>query len=327
MPTASDRLPVTERTAGGFAGDLESSGIRLRCPRCSAQISELECPRCWLRMRELGGIVHALSPERMDYYARFIREYESIRAAEGRGSERDSFYLGLPYRDTTGRNARQWALRACTYDCLLTKILMPRLHRGARILDLGAGNCWMSYRLALAGFRPIAVDLLTNDLDGLDAAAHYRAYLPQFFPRVRAELIHLPFQDEQFNAVVFNASFHYVEDPEAALREALRCARPGGLVIISDTPWYSCEESGNQMVAERRARFLHLYMTASSSIDSIEFLTSARLAALEDALAIRWEIHAPSYGFRWAMRPVLAHIRHRREPARFRIFVAERLTH
>ncbi len=28
------------------------------------------------------------------------------------------------------------------------------------------------------------------------------------------------------------------------MREALRCLKPAGMVIISDTPWYSREESG-----------------------------------------------------------------------------------
>jgi len=183
----------------------------------------------------------------------------------------------------------------------------------------------MSYRLALAGFRPVATDLLVNDRDGLGAAKHYENYLSRLFPRFRAELARLPFQDGQFDAVLFNASFHYAEDAEAALREALRCVCRGGIAVISDTPWYSSEEAGKEMVAERRAHFLKHYKTASESIDSIEFLTNSRLEHLEESLSIRWAIHSPGYGLRWAMRPVLAHLRNRREPARFRIYVAQRV--
>ena len=100
------------------------------------------------------------------------------------------------------------------------------------------------------------MDLLTNDHDGLGAAEHFRKHLPAMFPRFQAELARLPFQDEQFDAVIFNASFHYAEDYAATLREALRCVRSGGTVIVSDTPWYSSEESGRRMVAERSAAFL-----------------------------------------------------------------------
>ncbi len=105
---------------------------------------------------------------------------------------------------------------------MLEKILYGE---GGRILDLGAGNCWMSFRLALSGYRPVAVDLLTNDHDGLGAATHYRKHLNILFPRFQAEMEYLPFQGEQFDAIIFNASFHYSEDYEATLREALRCVK------------------------------------------------------------------------------------------------------
>ncbi|MGD0155664.1 MAG: class I SAM-dependent methyltransferase [Terracidiphilus sp.] len=324
MQAATGNAPHRARPLGGAARGSAPLELRLRCPRCSAEIAELDCPRCWYRLRELNGIVHALPSERTDHFARFIQDYEQIRAEEGRGSVSDAFYLGLPYRDLSGRNGDQWRMRACTFDYLMTRILTPCVRRGARILDLGAGNGWMSYRFALAGFRPVAVDLLTNDRDGLGAAKHYESYLSQLFPRFQAELARLPFHDEQFDAVLFNASFHYAEDAEATLREALRCVCRGGIVVISDTPWYSSEESGKEMVAERHARFLKQYKTASASIESIEFLTDSRLENLEETLSIRWTIHAPGYGLRWALRPFLAQMRNKREPARFRIYVTQR---
>ncbi len=122
--------------------------------------------------------------------------------------------------------------------------------------------------------------------------------------------------------MIFNASFHYSEDYEVTLQEALRCLRNGGLVIISDTPWYSREESGGQMVVERRALYRERFGTASDSIKSLEYLTDDRLRALEEALSIQWTIHSPWYGAKWRMRPFVARIRRRREPSRFRIYVA-----
>jgi predicted RNA methylase len=49
------------------------------------------------------------------------------------------------------------------------------------LLDLGAGTGWMSYRLALRGHHPVAVDLLNDDRDGLGAARHFFAKLPREF--------------------------------------------------------------------------------------------------------------------------------------------------
>jgi SAM-dependent methyltransferase len=301
--------------------DVVGCGLALQCPRCRTNLRGLHCMECGFQMLVCREIVHALLPERAVHYARFIDDYECIRSKEGRGSRNEDFYLGLPYKDTSGRNTEQWDIRARTYKCLIEDILKP-LGKCCRILDLGAGNGWMSFRLALAGFRPVAVDLLTNEQDGLAAATHYLSHLPEPFPRFQAEMTRLPFQNEQFDVIVFNASFHYSEDYEASLREALRCLRIGGEVIISDTPWYSQEESGRQMISERRAMFLQKFGTASDSIPSLEFLTDQRLRLLEDELSIQWAIHKPKYGVKWALRPFLAWLRRRREPSQFRIYTA-----
>src|SRR5665213_858790 len=209
------------------------SDIAIQCPHCRVDIGGLDCTSCGFQMLIHHGIVHALQSERAAHYAQFMEDYERIRAAEGRGSESEDYYLHLPYRDVSGRNSAQWHIRARSYDYLIQRVLKQNLQDGgARILDLGAGNCWMSFRLALAGCRPVAVDLLINDRDGLKAAAHYQKHLPEIFPRFQAEIARLPFQDEQFDAIIFNASFHYSEDYGVTLREAFRCVRKGGMVII-----------------------------------------------------------------------------------------------
>jgi SAM-dependent methyltransferase len=301
-------------------------GVRPQCPRCRANINLWDCQFCGLQMPVENGIVKALPPDRTAHFARFMEDYEHIRAAEGRWSQQDDFYLNLPYKDVSGKNKKQWAIRARSFDHLMKHVLTRNLqHNGGRILDLGAGNCWMSYRLALANYRPFAVDLLTNDRDGIGAAEHFQKHLPAMFPRIQAELSRLPFQDGQFDAAIFNASFHYAEDYVATLREALRCVRNDGTVIISDTPWYSREESGRKMVAERNSAFLERYGTASDSIKSLEYLTDERLRTIEEQLGIRWTIHHPPYGLKWAMRPLVARLSNRREPSRFRIYATRKV--
>ncbi len=52
-------------------------------------------------------------------------------------------------------------------------------------------------------------------------------------------------------------------------------------------------------------------------------LTDQRLDDLEKRFYIRWQIHEPYYGIRWQMRPLLAKLRHRRKPSRFRIYAAK----
>ena len=178
----------------------------------------------------------------------------------------------------------------------------------------------MSYRLALEGYDPVAVDLLTNDEDGLGAAVHFEEQLGFLFPRFRAEMSRLPFAGGQFDAVIFNASFHYAENYHAVMGEALRCVKVGGVVVIADSPWYSSDESGERMVAERHTAFAQRHGTASNSIPSLEYLTDARLSSMERALGVRWQRSTPYYGLKWTTRPVLARLRGKREPSRFRIY-------
>ena len=313
--------------------DEQRKGIELRCPRCLASIGILEdadetpfdCHACWLRLGRERGIWRALLPAREAVYARFMQDYESIRAAEGRGNANADYYLALPYRDLSGLHSSQWDMRARTFAYIERKIV-PRVtastQQKLRILDLGAGNGWMSHRLARKGHMPVAVDLLTNDRDGLGAARHYTQRLHCLFPRFQAELDNLPFGDNQFDLVVFNSSFHYSEDYEKTLAEAIRCTRDRGTVVIADTPWYSDEGSGLQMVEERRRLFIKRYGFPSDALKSLEFLTDQRLEGLEKRFNIQFDRHAPNYGIRWRMRPWMARLRRSRKPSRFRIYTA-----
>ena len=313
---------------------LHGTGVMLRCPRCFASIgflpghdaASIECVACESPLACEQGIWKALLPERAARYSQFVEDYQSIRAAEGRGSDSDEYYLALPYRDLSGRLSGQWTIRARTFRYLERKIMprfTPLAHYRLRILDLGAGNGWMSYRLALRGHSPVAVDLLVNESDGLGAARHYEPRLPSLFPRFQAELDNLPFADSQFDVVIFNASFHYSENYEKTLAEAIRCVRGGGTVMIADTPWYSDERSGARMLEERRNLFIQRYGFPSDELKSLEFLTDRRLRALEQRFHIRWNTHRPFYGVRWLMRPLMARLRRARKPSRFRIYSAK----
>lgn len=308
--------------------------IVLRCWNCSAVLAPLEaaktnaetCTKCRRVTRCDDGIWRSLSPETAQRFQKFIAEYESIRAAEARGSEDTNYYLALPFADLTGKLTEQWRIRALTYKALVRHNVEPlaaRFHRPLRILDLGAGNGWLSYRLALLGHTPVAVDVVTNARDGLGAGMHYRSRLPRMFPRVQASLESLPFVDGSFDLAIFNASFHYAEDYVETLSEVFRCTRLAGAVVIADTPWYPNEADGLAMIAEKRARFSSLYGFASDSLDSGEFLTSERLRTLSAVLDVKWTVFKPFYGIDWMLRPLRARLRGGRTPSQFHIFTAE----
>ena len=303
--------------------------LRLRCPLCghagpmvdpAAEPDDPLCASCGFVFERRGGIWNALAPKRLSHFDQFVRDYQSVRESEGRGSSGAHFYLALPYRDLTGRNAWQWKIRARTYRYFERKVL-PGIEtarpKGLDVLDIGAGNCWMSYRLALRGHRPVAIDLLTNGQDGLGAARHYFNYLPAPFARFQAEMDRLPFDNGQFDLVAFNASFHYSEDYSRTLGEAIRCLRTSGHLMILDSPFYDREESGQRMVEERWEEYRRKYGFAANSIRSREFLTPMVLDLLARNHNVGWRILKPWYGIGWALRPLKALLTKRREPAKF----------
>lgn len=319
----SDQLFWT-RSAG-------SMRTQLQCPACGHALvpvtgRDASCDICGFTIVQINGIYRALTSDSWDRLGRFMTEYQKIREQEGRGSDSDEYYLALPFRDVTGHNAWQWSIRVRTY-LHFENVILPKITaehpNGADILDVGAGNGWLSYRLAVQGHHPVAVDLVDNASDGLGAARHYLSHLPVAFPCFQADMDQLPFGSRQFDAVIFNASFHYSVDYENTLKEALRCLRRPGYLVVADSPFYRHAESGEQMVRERCGDFIRKFGFASDSLDSREYLTPGIMADLAHQLHLQWNVEKPWYGIDWALRPMKAWIRKKREPSKFYLFWAK----
>src|SRR6185369_9129822 len=212
---------------------------------------------------------------------RFLDDYVKIRHAEGRGSQDSAYYLALPYRDITGRLQDQWTIRAKSFRYLERRVLPPiekQFGRPLRIADLGAGNCWMSYRLALRGHRPVAIDILGDPLDGLVAGSHYQSRTP--FTRANAEFDHLPLPAGSVDVAIYNASIHYSTDYRRTLGEIRRCLAPPGCFLIVDSPVYRRREHGEMMRRERHQQFEKSYGFASDTLPSLEFFDEPLLDEL-----------------------------------------------
>ena len=300
------------------------------CPRCQATLDRnapdrVTCPRDGLEFRQVGGIWRFLLPESQAHYGRFMADYESVRRSEGRGSTSANYYRALPFKDLSGQHSSDWAIRARSFNVLvknvLTRLQNP-LERSLKILDLGAGNGWLSNRLSAQGDRVLAVDLSVNEQDGLGA---WRYYEHSFTP-IQAEFNHLPVMDRFADAVIFNASFHYSENYAETLTEALRVLSTAGRIVIMDSPVYRRGDSGEKMVVERETQFKEKYGFASDNLQSENYLTYARLDQLAGELDLTWKRITPFYGLRWILRPLMAGLLRRREPAKFHLIVGRKNT-
>jgi SAM-dependent methyltransferase len=259
--------------------------------------------------------------------ASFRTEYGAHRAAEGRANSRAEL-LALPYL-TSGPVARQWAVRARSFDTFVSQVLGPLVAERAQpleVLDLGAGNGWLCYRAAVAGHRAVALDLRSDKVDGLGAAGPLLEALPSGrLQRVVASFEALPLDAARFDVVVFNAALHYALDLSVALRESRRVVRPGGRLVILDSPFYSAAADGEAMVSEKHreasARFGER-AEALLSLPFIEFLTPERLERASAGLGLAWRRHRVRYPLWYEARPLLAWLRGRRRPSRFDVWEA-----
>jgi SAM-dependent methyltransferase len=257
--------------------------------------------------------------------ARFRAEYGAHRASEGRGHH-GAELLALPYL-ATGPLARQWGVRARSFDAFLRHVIRPAAAEADRpldVLDLGAGSGWLCRRLADAGHYAVAVDVRDDTVDGLGAADELLRAGARFH-RAAASFDALPLPSASFDVAVFNASLHYALDLAAVLAEAARTLRSGGRLVVLDSPFYARDADGAAMVAEKQAHAAERFggrADALLSLPFIEYLTADRLARASADSALRWRRHRVRYPLWYELRPLAARLRGRRAPSRFDLWVS-----
>ncbi|MBI3914973.1 MAG: class I SAM-dependent methyltransferase [Chloroflexi bacterium] len=142
------------------------------------------------------------------------------------------YYRALPIVPHDDPHRAIWKIRAKHFARLLQ---MLGDAKNLRVLDIGAGNGWLSNQLAAREHSVAAVDLNDDRRDGLGARVNYA----NAFECYQAEFDCLPFSDAQFDFVIFNASLHYASSLTSSLAESQRVLAPRGSIIILDSPFYT----------------------------------------------------------------------------------------
>lgn len=215
----------------------------LGCPYCQAALDATEtsstpwqCCECGQHFAVDGQIPVLLRREDVTRLAEFSRQYREARLREGWQPLTLEQALALPEGSPAGYPALYWQVRRQSYRALMDILALegPSPADGP-VADLGAGNGWLGYRLAKAGYHTLAVDASLDDDWGLGMAERW--YLPRVPLRlVQGNLEYPPLQAGQFALIVFNASLHYAVNLGHTLRRTARALKPGGRIIILDTP-------------------------------------------------------------------------------------------
>ncbi len=291
------------------------------CPSCRSPLRRVEtgwnCDREEIAFCMTEGIPDFILPSRRPNVERFLVLYQAVRKAEGwRIDDRNSL-INLPYPEGNTRFRNLWQLRARTYEYFMTLLNLRAGPTPLKILDLGAGNCWMAYRLAESHRSIVAVDINADFFDGLGVSGAVLEKAERSVIQICAEYDSLPFPDGSFDIACFNASLHYSRDPVQTVLRTFNVLNDGGSIYVLDSPLYRDPESGRRMVMERQEKYRSLYHIELPDDLAGGFLTYTQLEQLRRECSV--EIIRPKYGFLWNLRPNVARLLGRREPATFAI--------
>lgn len=120
----------------------------------------------------------------------------------------------------------------------------------AKILDAGCGTGGLIRRL---GAMEPAWLWTGVDLEPLACALARERVGPETEIR-EASVVALPFMDEGFDAVVLSDVIYHLDDDAAALREAYRVLRPGGVLVVN-VPAHPWLWSYHDMATHGRRRY------------------------------------------------------------------------
>jgi ubiquinone/menaquinone biosynthesis C-methylase UbiE len=103
------------------------------------------------------------------------------------------------------------------------------------ILDLGTGTALIPIELCrrINDCRIMAADAAVSMLE----LARYNVEIVGLGQRIQLAHVdakHMPFADAMFDVVMSNSIIHHIPEPLAALREAARVLKPGGLLFFRD---------------------------------------------------------------------------------------------
>jgi len=110
----------------------------------------------------------------------------------------------------------------------LARLSIPKTT--GRVVDIGCGTGVLLGRLAdtMPANRLVGIDLTPAML------AVARARLPAATALQIARAEALPLADDAVDTAISCNAFHYVRDPDRALREMYRVLRPGGRLVLTD---------------------------------------------------------------------------------------------
>jgi len=266
----------------------------LGCPVCQGPLDQTEtglhCPVDSLDFPLQDGIFRLLLPGEEEMADAYAEEYRRQREAQGWGPLTSEELVALPEVAPPGWDPLYWPVRRQSYEALLAWIeAETQAEETLQIAVMGAGFGWLAGRLAPRGHQVVALDLSLDDAFGLGAAREALGSLSNPPALVQGDYERPPLRPGQVDLLIYSASVHYAVDLKGCLQTAVALLRPGGAILVTDTPILTGDFTAmppGEGQSPRRGRQLPL-------VELEQALSGAGLA---------FEIQQVGRGWRWSIR-------------------------
>jgi SAM-dependent methyltransferase len=236
--------PTPQRSAIATSPDgiAPARSADLECPRCGGGLDDLSCTSCGATFARVLSVpfigdfeaadalglieIVANAPNRasLTIAPGTVERIDALCAAFHRAEDKDAFRAAHP------EAAAPWFSNRCSEWEAVERLLAGIDLTGKDVLDVGAGQGFDAWRLALRGARVTALEFSPVVAEAGASS----------FPALRwiGGFAHaLPFRTASFDHVFINAALHHMRDIPATIAEALRVLRPGGTLFTTGDPF------------------------------------------------------------------------------------------
>jgi ubiquinone/menaquinone biosynthesis C-methylase UbiE len=155
------------------------------------------------------------------------------------------------------------------------------------VLELCCGTGMVGRNFAAAGWHVCGIDLTGRMAEEAN----------KFFPCLRGNAESVPFLDEAFDVVVLRQAYFLLDNGQAALAEALRVLKPGGVFVLSQTVPFSDQDAAwlEKIHRTKQKQLKHFYTgpDLARELERARFtVTATRQLTVRENIT-RWMAAAP----------------------------------
>lgn len=158
----------------------------------------------------------------------------------------------------------------------------------ARVLEIGVGTGRIAWPVVAAGCRVVGLDLSSEMLT--EVFQEKRPFPTPSLLLVRADMHHLPFCKDSFDATLAVHVLHLAKDWRQVVREAVRLLRPGGAFIQGDD-WIDPQSVVGRLRDELRLRALALspqLRPPAAGVSQQQLLADLGATTVTEVIAAEW---------------------------------------